>query len=79
MNDKFEDFDFVVLNEVNTNGRFSSEDMEVVDSEPAYTQPSGMIKIFDLDDRDADIEFTYEKLFEILESRNDGLKPEMWY
>lgn len=79
MNGKFEDFDFVVLNEVNTNGRFSSEDMDVVDYEPTYSQPSGMIKIFDLDDRDADIEFTYEKLFEILESRNDGLKPEMWY
>ena len=79
MNDKFEDFDFVVLNEVNTNGRFSSEDMDVVDHEPVSSQPRGVIKIFDMDDRDTEIEFTYEKLFEILEARTDGLKPEVWY
>ena len=78
MKNNFEDFDFVVLNEVNTNGRFSSEDMDIVENRPDASR-NNVIRIYDLNDENSNIEFTYEKLFEILESRTDGLKPEIWY
>ena len=78
MKNNFEDFDFVVLNEVNTNGRFSSEDMDIVENRPK-TRENNVIRIYDLNDNNSSIEFTYEKLFEILEARTDGLKPEIWY
>ena len=78
MKNNFEDFDFVVLNEVNTNGRFSSEDMDIVENRPK-TRENNVIRIYDLNDNNSSVEFTYEKLFEILEARTDGLKPEIWY
>ena len=78
MKNNFEDFDFVVLNEVNTNGRFSSEDMDIVENRPDVSR-NNVIRIYDLNDENSNIEFTYEKLFEILEARTDGLKPEIWY
>lgn len=78
MKNNFEDFDFVVLNEVNTNGRFSSEDMDIVENR-SKTRENNVIRIYDLNDNNSSVEFTYEKLFEILEARTDGLKPEIWY
>ena len=78
MKNNFEDFDFVVLNEVNTNGRFSSAETDILENLPK-AKDNNVIRIYDLDDENSGIEFTYDKLFEILEARTDGLKTEIWY
>ena len=79
MNKKFEDLDFIVLNDINTNGRFSSDDFEAVEAFPTKKEEEGFIRIYDLNDDGFQGNLTYDKLFEILEKRTDGLEPEIWY